>query len=343
MFSSEVIYKYMNLLVTGCFGFIGYNFINFLNNHHKNEFNLIGIDALLSTTSKKNYNEFKSEKGFIFFENDINNIQEIEYLNKNKINFIINFAAESHVDNSITNPESFIHSNVSGTNAILTYAVKNEVENILHISTDEVYGSAKDHFFKEEETLNPSSPYSASKASAEMVCNAFKKTYGLNIKMCRPANNYGFYQQPEKLIPYSIANLINNKNIEVYGDGKNIRHWLHVQDTASAVFEVLINGDDNSIYNLGSNEYFTNIDVTNLILENLNLDSSRLEFVSDRPGHDFKYAVDISKLTSLGWAPKFNFKEVLPEIVEWYVNNKSWWNEEYQNVQKKRKLRKTLI
>ena len=144
----------------------------------------------------------------------------------------------------------------------MTYAVKNEVENILHISTDEVYGSAKDHFFKEEETLNPSSPYSASKASAEMVCNAFKKTYGLNIKMCRPANNYGFYQQPEKLIPYSIANLINNKNIEVYGDGKNIRHWLHVQDTASAVFEVLINGDDNSIYNLGSNEYFTNKDVT---------------------------------------------------------------------------------
>ena len=174
----------MNLLVTGCFGFIGYNFINFLNNHHKNEFNLIGIDALLSTTSKKNYNEFKSEKGFIFFENDINNIQEIEYLNKNKINFIINFAAESHVDNSITNPESFIHSNVSGANAILTYAVKNEVENILHISTDEVYGSAKDHFFKEEEILNPSSPYSASKASAEMVCNAFKKTWQRLMKRC---------------------------------------------------------------------------------------------------------------------------------------------------------------
>ena len=201
----------MNLLVTGCFGFIGYNFLNYLNQKHKNDFNLIGIDSLLSTTSKKNYKEFKSEKEFIFFENDINDIQGIEFLNKHKVDYIINFAAESHVDNSITNPESFIHSNVSGTNAILTYAVKNRVENIVHISTDEVYGSAKNHFFKEDEILNPSSPYSASKASAEMICNAFKKTYGLNIKMCRPANNYGFYQQPEKLIPYSIANLLNNK------------------------------------------------------------------------------------------------------------------------------------
>jgi len=323
----------MIFLVTGGRGFIGSHFVDLvLKNGHK----VIDIDMMTYAASKNL--PWDNNPNYEHLKLDICTIDHIPVCD-----IIVNFAAESHVDNSITNPESFIHSNVRGTNAILTYAVKNKVENIIHISTDEVYGSAKNHFFKEEEILNPSSPYSASKASAEMICNAFKKTYGINIKMCRPANNYGFYQQPEKLIPYSIANLLNNKNIEVYGDGKNIRHWLHVQDTASAIFEVLINGNDNEIYNLGSNEYFTNIDVTNIILENLNLDSSRLEFVSDRPGHDFKYAVDITKLTSMGWAPKYNFKEVIPEIVKWYVDNRDWWSEEYQNVQKKRKLRKTLI
>ena len=329
----------MNILVTGCFGFIGYNFLMYLNKNFPGDFNLVGVDSLITKTSRENQIEFDNSKNFIFYELDINDISSIE---QHSIDLVINFAAESHVDNSITDPNKFIKSNVMGTNELLKFAYKNEINNFIHISTDEVYGSNKDAFSIETDILNPSSPYSASKASAEMICNAYIKTYDMNIKICRPANNYGNHQQPEKLIPYTIANLLSDKNIELYGDGKHIRHWLHVEDTCLAILNIINNGKENSIYNIGSGEYFNNVEIANKILEALNLDLSKITFVEDRPGHDFRYAVNFDELKNIGFRPQKNLDEEIFKIVEWYKGNKSWWEEDYLKVLENRLKRTEL-
>ena len=329
----------MNVLVTGCFGFIGYNYLIYLNKHFPGDFNVIGVDSLITKTSRDNQKEFENKENFTFHELDINNINTLE---GNNIDLIINFAAESHVDNSITDPNKFIKSNVMGTNELLKFAYKNEIGNFIHISTDEVYGSIQDGFSLEFDILDPSSPYSASKASAEMICKAYIKTYDMNIKICRPANNYGNYQQPEKLIPYTIANLLSGKNIELYGDGKNIRHWLHVEDTCLAVLNVINNGENNSIYNIGSGQYFNNVEIANKILEVMELDSTRITFVEDRPGHDFRYAVDFDKLKNIGYVPQKNLDDEISSIVEWYEENKSWWEKDYLKVLENRLIRTKL-
>tara|TARA_B000000532_G_scaffold238345_1_gene226646 strand:- start:2038 stop:3030 length:993 start_codon:yes stop_codon:yes gene_type:complete len=329
----------MNILVTGCFGFIGYNFLNYIKNYFPNDFNLIGVDSLISNTSKLNQIEFNKFENFEFYRLDIN---DIDTLKKKDFELIINFAAESHVDNSISDPNKFIKSNVMGTNELLKFALKNEVQNFIHISTDEVYGSNKSGFSLESDNLDPSSPYSASKASAEMICKAYIKTYDMKIKMCRPANNYGNYQQPEKLIPYTIANLLSGKNIELYGDGKNIRHWLHVEDTCLAILTVMNEGKDNSIYNIGSGEYFNNLDIANKILGALELDSNRITFVEDRPGHDFRYAVNFENLKDIGFKPQKSVDNEISNIVEWYKVNKSWWEEDYLKVLENR-LKRTQL
>ncbi len=329
----------MNVLVTGCFGFIGYNFLIYLNKKFPKDFNLIGVDSLITKTSRENQIEFKDTNNFTFYELDINDINKIS---ENSIDLIINFAAESHVDNSITDPNKFIKSNVMGTNELLKFAYKNEINDFIHISTDEVYGSNKESFSLETDILDPSSPYSASKASAEMICNAYIKTYDMNIKICRPANNYGNYQQPEKLIPYTIANLLSGKNIELYGDGKNIRHWLHVEDTCLAVLNVMNNGGDNSIYNIGSGQYFNNIEIANKILEALKLEQDRIAFVEDRPGHDFRYAVNFDELKKIGFKPVKDLDNEISKIVEWYKENKSWWEEDYLKVLENR-LKRTKL
>ena len=329
----------MNILVTGCFGFIGYNFLNYIKNYFPNDFNLIGVDSLISNTSKLNQIEFNKFENFEFYRLDIN---DIDTLKKKDFELIINFAAESHVDNSISDPNKFIKSNVMGTNELLKFALKNEIQNFIHISTDEVYGSNKSGFSLESDNLDPSSPYSASKASAEMICKAYIKTYDMKIKMCRPANNYGNYQQPEKLIPYTIANLLSGKNIELYGDGKNIRHWLHVEDTCLAILTVMNEGKDNSIYNIGSGEYFNNLDIANKILGALELDSNRITFVEDRPGHDFRYAVNFESLKDIGFKPQKSVDNEISNIVEWYKVNKSWWEEDYLKVLENR-LKRTQL
>jgi dTDP-glucose 4,6-dehydratase len=319
----------MNILVTGCFGFIGNNYLLYLNKHFPNEFNIYGVDSLLTNTSEINYENFKDTKNFNFYKEDINDTESFSNI---KIDTIVNFAAESHVDNSITNPNKFIKTNVLGTNQLLQLAYKNNISNFVHISTDEVYGSKKTDYSNEDDILNPSSPYSATKASAEMLCNAFKKTYGMNIKICRPANNYGVYQQPEKLIPYTISNLLNGGNIELYGDGKNVRHWLHVEDTCSAVMKVLNAEENSGIYNIGSGEYFNNLEVAIKILEAMEFDDSRITFVEDRPGHDFRYAVNFEPLKNLGFIPSKTFDEEISHIVNWYKNNENWWKKDYLNV-----------
>jgi len=329
----------MNVLITGCFGFIGYNFLKYLERNFNGEFNIVGIDSVITKTSKLNKIEFENSDNFKFYTIDINQINSID---ETSIDLIINFAAESHVDNSITNPNKFIKTNVMGTNELLKFAYKNDVNNFIHISTDEVYGSNQDSFSLESDALDPSSPYSASKASAEMICNAFIKTYGMNIKICRPANNYGQYQQPEKLIPYSVANLLSGNNIELYGNGKNVRHWLHVEDTCLAIMTILENGTNNSIYNIGSGQYLNNVEIANRILESLDLDSSRIKFIEDRPGHDFRYAVNFDKLKDIGFVPTKDINSEIENISNWYKNNTSWWEEDYRKVLVNRTERTSL-
>ena len=273
---------------------------------------------------------------------NIKDLNQKNYLKKQNISTIVNFAAETHVDNSISNPESFIDSNILGLTKLLRFSVENNIQNIIHISTDEVYGSLSDGFFEESNMLNPSSPYSASKASAELICNSFIKTYGLNINMIRPANNYGAFQQPEKLIPYSVANLIHDKNIEIYGEGKQIRHWLHVEDTVEAILTVIDKGKENEIYNVGSGEYLENMEIAKKLLKILDLDEDRLEQVEDRPGHDFRYAINFDKIQKIGWKPKRNLESELENTVSWYLNNKEFWINDYKIINRKRKKRTKL-
>jgi len=324
----------MTILVTGCFGFIGYNFLNFLDSK---KINFIGVDSLVSNSSKILYERFVSkEKIFIF---DISDSSQLDKIKNFKIDAIVNFAAETHVDNSIFNPSGFINSNILGVTELLIFAKKNNIPNFVQISTDEVYGSTKNEFFIEESQFNPSSPYSASKASAELICNSFFKTYGMNIKIIRPSNNYGPFQQPEKLIPFSIANLLNNKNIEIYAEGNQIRHWLHVEDTCSGVLKVLLKGKSGEAYNIGSGEYLKNIQVAKSILKSLDLDSGSIDYVADRPGHDFRYAIDFQKIKKLGWSPTKKFDEELPKIIDWYESNLDLWEKDYNAILKKRKKR----
>jgi len=330
----------MRLLITGCFGFIGFNFLKYLDSNYKNEVEIIGLDSLESACSATNSMNY-SEDNFTFIDSNIVNINNIEIPD---IDVIINFAAETHVDNSIFMPEKFIESNVLGVTELLKYAVKNKISKFIHISTDEVYGSVEEGYSQESDSLDPSSPYSASKASAELICKSFIKTYGLNVSIVRPANNYGYFQQPEKLIPFSVANLLNNQNIEIYGDGKNIRHWLHVNDTSSAVLKIMENVNEPEIFNIGSGIYMNNIDLSYKLLDVLKLSDERITYVEDRPGHDFRYAVDVSKLKSLGWEPVAQFDEELENIVNWYIANNEWWKDSYQNILKnKRKKRKGLV
>ena len=329
----------MKILVTGCFGFIGYNFINYLK---KNNIYHIGVDSLESSSSKELYEINKGENLFKYFDLNIKDLDQNDYLKKQNISTIVNFAAETHVDNSISNPESFIDSNILGVTRLLRFAIENNIENIIHISTDEVYGSVLDEFCEERKILNPSSPYSASKASAELICKSFSKTYGINIKMVRPANNYGKFQQPEKLIPYSIANLIHDKNIEIYGEGKQIRHWLHVEDTVEAIFTVIEKGEENETYNIGSSEYLKNIEIARKLLQVLDLDENRLEYVQERPGHDFRYAIDLSKIQNIGWRAKRSLESELENTVSWYMDNKDFWINDYKIINQKRKKRTQL-
>ncbi len=330
----------MKILVTGCFGFIGFNFLNYIYKNYNEDFEIFGIDSLESSCSKKNYRLLPDLKNFEFYEDSILNVENLKIEN---IDTVINFAAETHVDNSIFRPEKFVESNILGLTYLLKFAVKSEIVNFLHISTDEIYGSTKEGYFKEDDIIKASSPYSASKASAELICKSFSKTYGLNINMVRPGNNYGIYQQPEKLIPFSIANLLSDKNIELYGNGENVRHWLFVDDTSSAVVKIIESSLQNEIYNIGSGYYLSNLDLAKKLLFLLDLDETRLEFVEDRPGHDFRYATDFNKLKSIGWNPVADFDNELSKIVNWYKNNEDWWREEYNYIVNKTRSRRLDI
>lgn len=324
----------MNTLICGSFGFIGFNFAKDALNKNKD---VILLDSLNNRCSEINFNETSESVHKVKL--DINQVN-IDFIKKNKITKIINFAAESHVDNSISNPKSFIHSNIVGFENLLRCSIQSEISEFLHISTDEVYGSYLSDFANEEFKLKPSSPYSATKASADLIGLSYRNTYGLDLKIIRPANNYGIYQQPEKLIPFSIISILNGKKIELYGDGKNIRHWLHVDDTVDGVNHVLEFGKGGEIYNIGSGEYLSNIEIAQKILSTLNLEfDDNVDFIEDRPGHDFRYAVDFSKLTDLKWKPKKNVDSEIDKVINWYKDNVDWWSNNYKKTIESRKSR----
>jgi len=326
----------MKILITGCYGFIGFNFLHNIQKNYPNQFEVIGLDKLTNQFSKNNY-EILPLKNFYKVD-----LQEINNIDLPKVDMILNFAAESHVDNSISNPNLFVNSNITGTINLMKFGIKNNIENFVHISTDEVYGSLVDGFADENFKFNPSSPYSGSKASAEIMAKTFSKTYDYPIKIIRPANNYGIYQQPEKLIPFSIINLLRGGIIELYGDGKNIRHWLHVDDTCSAIFTIIEKGLTGEAYNIGSNYYMSNLELSYKLVKYMNLNEDRIKFVSERPGHDFRYAVNISKLENLGWKSSMDFDIEIEKIINWYKLNTSWWEDGLSSIFEKRNLRLSL-
>ena len=307
----------MHILVTGGAGFIGCNFVR----HILNDFKITVIDKLSYGGRLENLNGIRDKIEFV--KADICDRSKIKEYVRN-CDIIVNFAAESHVDRSIFLPEDFIKTNFYGVFVLLELARKYDIK-VIHISTDEVYGSIKEGSFDECSRLNPSSPYSASKASADLLCMAYYKTYSLPVIITRSSNNYGPYQMPEKFIPKTIIFGINNRKIPVYGDGTNVRDWVYVKDNCEAIALVMDKGKSGQIYNIASGNEKQNLDVVKLILELLQKDNSLIEFVKDRPGHDKRYSIKREKILELGWKPKVGFIEGLKKTISWYKDNEWWW------------------
>jgi dTDP-glucose 4,6-dehydratase len=313
----------MKILVTGGLGFIGSNFI--LNMLSRNEeISIINLDDELFGSNSMSLQEIETSENYEFVKGNITNSELVSNLVE-KSDVVVNFAAESHVDRSISNAKPFIDSNINGVFTILE-AIRKHDKKLIHISTDEVFGSLESESAHENYKFNPSSPYSASKASAEHLVNSFFVTYGCNCLITRCTNNYGPRQFPEKLIPKTILYAINNKKIPIYGTGKNIRDWIHVFDHCDAIFQVLKNGKKGSSYNISSDDEVNNEIIIKKILQIMKKSEEMIEYVKDRPGHDFRYSLDSSKIEKeLGWSPKVSFNEGLENTVKWYLENEKWW------------------
>lgn len=322
----------MTILVTGGAGFIGANFIHYLFEKHP-DYRVVCIDKLTYAGNLKNLEGVLGRSNFRFVKGDICDRELVERIfEEEKPDIVVNFAAESHVDRSIESPDVFLKTNVLGTQVLLDASRKYPVKRFHQISTDEVYGDLpldrRDLKFTEESPLRPSSPYSASKASADLLVLAYHRTYGLPVTISRCSNNYGPYQFPEKLIPLMIINALNEKPLPVYGDGKNVRDWIHVKDHCEAIDIILHHGKEGEVYNIGGNNERENIEVVKMILKELRKPESLIRFVKDRPGHDKRYALDTFKMErEFGWKPKINFEEGLKDTIKWYIENKQWWQE----------------
>ena len=322
----------MKILVTGAAGFIGTNFVYYeLENYPQDK--IVALDLLTYAGNLKNLDGCKDNPNFSFVKMDIRDRENIYKLfEKENFDIVVNFAAESHVDRSIENPEIFLQTNIIGTEVLMDASLKYGVKRYHQVSTDEVYGDlpleAVDKFFTEETPLHTSSPYSASKASADLLVMAYHRTFGLNTTISRCSNNYGPYQFPEKLIPLMINNARHDKNLPVYGQGLNVRDWLHVYDHCSGIDLVMRNGRNGEVYNIGGHNERHNIDVVKTILKELNKPESLITYVTDRKGHDLRYAIDPSKIEKeLGWKPKYNFDSGIKETINWYLNNQEWMDE----------------
>ena len=319
----------MKFLVTGGAGFIGSNFLHYMVNKYPKD-SFVCLDAL---TYAGNYNNLKSiidKDNFKFVKGDITNIEFVNKLfEEEKFDYVLNFAAESHVDNSIKNPTIFLTSNIIGTQVLMDASRRNNIKRYHQISTDEVYGDLPldrpDLLFKEDNPIHTSSPYSASKASADLLVLAYVRTFKFPATISRCSNNYGPYQFPEKLIPVVISKALNDEPIPVYGKGENVRDWIHVYDHNVGIDMILRNGKVGEVYNLGGNSERTNLEVVKTILKQLNKPESLITYVTDRPGHDMRYAIDATKIENeLSWKRKYDFETGIKETVDWYVQNISW-------------------
>ena len=316
----------MRLLVTGGAGFIGSNFILYLLKNDP-DVTVVNLDALTYAGNLENLTAVEQNPRYTFVRGDIADSRAVGTVMDMGITAVVNFAAESHVDRSIMDPDAFIRTNVLGTNVLLTAARDHKVERFIQISTDEVYGSlGPTGLFTEDSPLKPTSPYSASKTAADLLALAYHKTFGLAVSVTRCSNNYGPYQFPEKLIPLFVTNAVEDKSLPIYGDGKNIRDWIYVEDHSRAIETVLRKGKPGEVYNVGGNNERTNIEITDYILKALGKPDSLKRYVTDRPGHDRRYAIDSTKIKrELGWAPGFSFEQAMAETVDWYVKNRPWW------------------
>ncbi|HIS56912.1 MAG: dTDP-glucose 4,6-dehydratase [Lachnospiraceae bacterium] len=320
----------MKILVTGGAGFIGGNFVHYMVNKYPEDM-IVNLDLLTYAGNLETLKPVEDKPNYKFYKGDIADRDFImDLFEKEKFDVVINFAAESHVDRSITNPELFVHSNVLGTVTLLDASRKYGVKRYHQVSTDEVYGDLPldrpDLFFTEETPLHTSSPYSSSKASADLFVMAYYRTFGLPVTISRCSNNYGPYQFPEKLIPLMISRALADEELPVYGKGENVRDWLHVLDHCTAIDLIVRKGRVGEVYNVGGHNERTNLEVVKTVLKALDKPESLIKYVTDRPGHDRRYAIDPKKLeTELGWKPQYTFDTGIVQTIQWYLDNKEWW------------------
>lgn len=317
----------MRLLVTGGAGFIGSNFLRMsFGGQLEGVTSIVVLDKLTYAGVTANLSSLTGQENFRFVEGDICDPIKVTELLKD-VDAVINFAAESHVDRSITSAAAFVETNVEGVQVLLD-AIKNSNRKIrfLQVSTDEVYGSIETGSWAEDWPLLPNSPYSASKAGGELLARAYHKTHGMDVVITRCSNNYGSHHFPEKLIPLFITNLLEGKKVPVYGNGKNVRDWLHVDDHCRGIHKVLMSGKSGEVYNIGGGRELTNLEITDLILKEMGKDATSVEYVEDRKGHDLRYSVDWAKIKqNLGYEPQVNFEDGLRRTIKWYRENESWW------------------
>ncbi|MFH1847968.1 MAG: dTDP-glucose 4,6-dehydratase [Candidatus Omnitrophota bacterium] len=313
----------MKVLITGGCGFIGSNFVRYMLEKYP-EYRLINLDKLTYAGNKDNLKSVEREKNYKFVKGDICDSRLVQKLAR-ECDAIVNFAAETHVDRSITSAESFIRTNIYGTYTLLEAVRTLKLKRYVQISTDEVYGSITSGKFTEDSLIKPNSPYAASKASADLICRSYVVTYKLPIVITRSSNNFGPYQFPEKVIPLFVTNALEDKKLPIYADGMNVRDWLYVKDNCAAIATVLEKGKAGEVYNIGGESELPNIELTKSILRILGKPESLIEFVKDRPGHDKRYAIDCSKMKSLGWSQSRAFEDALRETVNWYRDNRRWW------------------
>ena len=315
----------MKLLVTGGVGFIGSNFIRHIREEHPG-WEITNLDKLTYAGNLENLKDIHDRPDYHFVRGDIADRGLVDKLLSRGFDVIVNFAAESHVDRSILDASPFIETNVKGTQVLLEGAKQQGIQKFIQVSTDEVYGSRDSGSFTEESPLAPNSPYSASKASADLLCRAYFKTHHLPIIVTRCTNNFGAYQFPEKLIPLAITNALEDKPVPVYGDGLNVRDWIFVADHCRALDAVIQKGKPGEIYNIGSGNEKTNLELIRKLLELLDKPQSLIQFVTDRPAHDRRYALDCTRIaTELDWKPAYSFEEALSATVDWYLKSESWW------------------
>ncbi|MEK4424525.1 dTDP-glucose 4,6-dehydratase [Solibacillus sp. FSL K6-1523] len=320
--------KKKKILVTGGAGFIGGNFVQFMDRKYP-EYDLYNLDALTYAGDLTKHHMIEMKDNYHFIKANIVDYDVVLSLfEKEQFDYVVHFAAESHVDRSITDPGIFVQTNVLGTQVLLEAARRVELTKFVHISTDEVYGELDfdpTTFFSEETPLQPNSPYSASKASSDLLVRAYHETYGLPVNITRCSNNYGPYHFPEKLIPLTISRALNDVKVPIYGDGQNIRDWLHVFDHCAAIDLVLHKGVNGEVYNVGGNNERTNLEVVKTIIQALGKSEELIEFVEDRLGHDKRYAIDSTKLKQLGWNPSYTFETGMIQTIHWYIKHEEWW------------------